>query len=142
MQITLTTRLGGPEIDRRPTVRLRRELKIAFGPWVVEALDTVDLALTVGGSLTTAENHAGVHNVRYSTSKRRLTANLVVAASTVTAHAEDVLAAVRPVFRSLTEAVDARLREKRASFDRAAFAMRIESAFETASQLNQPEEHL
>ena len=133
----LTTRLGGPGIDRWPTRRLRHALKIAFEPWVVEDLVTIDLALTVGGSVTPAEGHAGVHNVRHSASKRCVTANLVVPASTVAAHDGDVLAAVRPVFMSLADALDARLRQKRVSFDHRECAIRIESAFESAARPDQ-----
>lgn len=140
MQIVLSTRLGGPGIDRWPTRRLRRALKTAFEPLAVETLDTIDLALTIGGSVTPAEGDAGVHNVRHSMSKRLVTANLVVPASTVAAHAGDVLAAVRPVFlSSLPDALDARLRRKRVPFDRSEFTTCIESAFELAARPDQPD---
>ncbi|GLY22494.1 hypothetical protein [Micromonospora sp. NBRC 101691] len=83
MRLVLTCRLGGPEHSLATTVTLRRALKAAFARVEVDGLDEVDVHLTLGGTVTSAEGHGGVHHLRYSAARRRLTVNVVVPASEV-----------------------------------------------------------
>ncbi|RGC66399.1 hypothetical protein C5N14_23670 [Micromonospora sp. MW-13] len=83
MRVAVRVRLGGPERALAEPVALRRALKESFGRIVIDGLDEVDIFLTLGGSITSAEGDGGVHNLRYSAVRRRLTVNVVVPASEI-----------------------------------------------------------
>ena len=83
--LTMSTVLGGPGLDAPAVRALRRALQAAVGSVVVDGLDEIDLQLRIGGSVTPADGHGGVHSVRFSASRRRLTANVVVPASEIAA---------------------------------------------------------
>ncbi|WP_433344323.1 Imm12 family immunity protein [Micromonospora sp. CA-111912] len=83
MRVAIRFRHGGPERGLAEAVVLRRALKESFGRIVIDGLDEVDIFLTLGGSITSAEGDGGVHNLRYSAVRRRLTVNVVVPASEI-----------------------------------------------------------
>ncbi|MBW4720558.1 hypothetical protein [Saccharothrix obliqua] len=85
MQLYVRFRLGGPERAAAAPVVLRRALRAGVADLVVPGLDELDLLITPGGSITAAEGDGGVHAVRFSAARRRLTANVVVPASEIDA---------------------------------------------------------
>ncbi|MEU4804894.1 hypothetical protein [Actinosynnema sp. NPDC023587] len=96
-------RLGGPERSPADPVYLRRALVSALAPVSVDGLDALDVFLTVGGSITSGEGHGGVHNLRYSGARKRITVNVVVPASEVAAGS--VVEAVGPHLAELARRV-------------------------------------
>lgn len=80
---TMRSVLGGPALDLAEVVHLRRKLTDSIAPIVVDGLDEIDILLRIGGEITPAEGDGGVHALRYTVSRRRLTANVVVPASEV-----------------------------------------------------------
>ncbi|MEP7765525.1 hypothetical protein [Sanguibacter sp. 25GB23B1] len=74
----MSTVLGGPELDLGQLRALRHALKTAVSEVSVDGLDEIDVQLRIGGSITPAEGDGGVHSVRFSAARRRITANAIV----------------------------------------------------------------
>lgn len=119
VELTMSCRFGGPEHSPADGVLLRRALVPALAPIAVDGLDVLDVRLTLGGSITSGEGHGGVHNLRYSAARKRITVNLVVPADEIAA--ASVLHAVGPHFAALARRVAERCAPQRADELAAAF---------------------
>lgn len=125
--------LGGPDRDIGAVVRLRRALQAECAPLDVPGLDELDLMLALGGSVTPSAGPAGVRNVRFSRSRRRITATVVVPAVELDATAPE-LDALLPHLAELAATVAARRAPDAPEVVRAALAGAFERAVATATR--------
>ena len=81
MILTQRNILSGPERDLAAAIVLRRALQAECAAVEVPGLDELDVMLALGGSITPSAGQAGVRNVRFSRSRRRITATVTVPAA-------------------------------------------------------------
>ncbi|QDW61694.1 hypothetical protein [Oerskovia sp. KBS0722] len=125
--------LGGPDRDVGAVVRLRRALQAECAPLDVPGLDELDVMLALGGSVTPSAGPAGVRNVRFSRSTRRITATVVVPAHELDATTPE-LDALLPHLAELAATVAARCAPDAPDAVRAALAGAFERAVATATR--------
>ncbi|MEV0676120.1 hypothetical protein AB0I60_06300 [Actinosynnema sp. NPDC050436] len=131
MELSLSGRLGGPDRSPVESLVLRRALRPALARVVVDGLAVLDVSLTLGGSITSGEGHGGVHDLRYSAARERITVNVVVPASELAR--EPVAVAVGPHFEALARRIAARCAQDREDELVAAFADALRQAAEDLS---------
>ncbi|RXR22357.1 hypothetical protein EQW78_14000 [Oerskovia turbata] len=125
--------LGGPDRDVGAVVRLRRALQAECAPLDVPGLDELDVVLALGGSVTPSAGPAGVRNVRFSRSRRRITATVVVPAHELDATTPE-LDALLPHLAELAATVAARCAPDAPDAVRSALAGAFERAVATATR--------
>jgi len=107
MILTQRNVLGGPERDLAAAIVLRRALQAECAAVEVPGLDELDVMLALGGSITPSAGQAGVRNVRFSRSRRRITATVTVPAAELDA-ATPELDALLPHLAELAATVASR----------------------------------
>ncbi|MBD7999522.1 hypothetical protein [Oerskovia gallyi] len=133
MIVTQRNVLGGPDRDLTAATVLRRALQAECAPLDVPGLDELDLMLALGGSVTPSAGPAGVRNVRFSRSRRRITATVVVPAHELDATTPE-LDALLPHLAELAATVAARCAPDAPDAVRAALAGAFERAVATATR--------
>ncbi|WP_456788452.1 hypothetical protein [Cellulomonas sp. P5_C5] len=106
MELVPQAVFGGPDHARLFPPGWMRALKDAVVGVEMPGVDTVDVAFRIGGHILSFEGDAGVHHVRFSAVRQRVTANVVVPDSEL---AELGTAALVPHLDELSRAVAQRV---------------------------------
>lgn len=129
MRLIITTVFGGPDAATPFMLRLKRALRDRAAEVQIDGLDELDLFFRVGGSITPAEGHGGIHTLRRRKSDGRISANVVFPASEL---AVGETATVMRYLDELADRVGARLQAAGHAGDEAAAQLRNTIALASA----------
>jgi Immunity protein 12 len=133
MELTLSGRMGGPEVGERVHARLvslRRALKAEFTTLQVPEVATLDLTLFFSGSISSYGGKGEAPGIRYRKAKKEVSMDICFAASDfASGNPGEMMGKLRDRLRQGAQDLAATLSKHAVQVDQAALVGAVEAAF-------------